>query len=372
MGVDEAALKILLVEDNSADARILQKFLTSIDRMPEFEISWVDRLDEALQSLGNQTFNAILLDLGLPDSQGLETVRQIYEKAPKIPIVVLTGLDDEELAVEALRQGAQDYLIKGEMNRPWLVRAIHYAIERQQIIEQLQQLNNELARSNRELEQFAYIASHDLQQPLMSISAFAQLITMKSGGNLDPKVHGYLTQILQAVTRMQQLIGDLLAYSRIGIGDRPTEPTDCNPVLEEVLGDLRGEIDRSGAVVTADALPVVRADPRQMVQLLTNLIGNAIKYRSDDTAPRIHIAVESQPDKWRFEVCDNGIGIESEYFDRIFQIFQRLHSAKAYPGTGIGLASCKKIVESYGGEIWVESTLNSGSSFYFTLPRRTR
>jgi two-component system, sensor histidine kinase and response regulator len=352
--VDETVLRILLVEDNPADARLLQKFLTPLDRMPQFE------------------FNAILLDLGLPDSEGLETVRQIYDRVPKIPIVVLTGLDDEELAVEALRQGAQDYLIKGEIHRPWLVRAIHYAIERQQIVEQLQQLNDELARSNHELEQFAYIASHDLQQPLMSIGAFAQLIVMKSQGRIDPKVDRYLTQILQAVTRMQQLIRDLLAYSRIGTGERPTEQIDCNGVLEEVLNDLQGDLDRSGALVTADPLPVIRADRRQLVQLFTNLIGNAIKYRSPDTSPRIHIAVESQPDKWCFAVRDNGIGIESEYFDRIFQIFQRLHSAQDYPGTGIGLAICKKIVESYGGEIWVESTFNSGSSFFFTLPCRDR
>lgn len=369
MGVDQTILRILLVEDNPADARILQKYLIPLDRLPQFEILWVKHLDEALEYLASEVFNAILLDLGLPDSQGLETVRQVYARVPKIPIVILTGLDDEELAVEALRQGAQDYLVKGEFRRPWLVRAIQYAIERQQIIEQLQQVNDELARSNHELEEFAYIASHDLQQPLMSIGAFAQLILMKSEGNLDAKIEGYLTQILQAVARMQQLIRDLLAYSRIGMAERPAEPTDCNEVLAEVLNDLQSAIDESQARITADPLPIIAVNPRQLIQLFTNLIGNAIKYRAAEIPPHIHIRVEPQLDRWCFEVRDNGIGIELEYFDRIFQIFQRLHSPRAYPGTGIGLAICKKIVESYGGKIWVESSVNSGSRFFFTLPR---
>jgi two-component system, sensor histidine kinase and response regulator len=370
--VDEIGLKVLLVEDNPADAFVLQRLLTPTGHLPQFHILWVKCLEDALQALNNDTFNAILLDLGLPDSQGLETVRQVYEIAPKIPIVVLTGLDDEEIAVDTLRQGAQDYLVKGEIHRPWMVRAIHYAIERQQIVEQLQKLNDELARSNHELEQFAYIASHDLQQPLMSIGAFAQLITMKSQGHLDPKVDRYLTQILQAVTRMQQLIQDLLVYSRIGMGDRPTEPTDCNRILAEALEGLQGSIAESGAIIRADPLPTVRADPAQLLQLFSNLLGNAIKYHRPDEPPQIYIVVKPQRHEWCFEMRDNGIGIESEYFDRVFQIFQRLHSASTYPGTGIGLAICKKIVESYGGRIWVESTFDSGSSFFFTLPRGDR
>lgn len=367
--MDETVLRILSIEDNPADARILQKNLSPIDRFSNFEIVEAACLQDALHALSHAAFDAILLDLGLPDSQGLETVRQIYERAPKIPILVMTGLDDEDLAMEALRQGAQDYLVKGEIRRPWLVRAIHYAIERQQIVEQLQKLNAELARSNRELEQFAYIASHDLQQPLMSIGAFAQLIAMKLDRHLDPKIERYLAQIGQAVTRMQQLIRDLLAYSRIGIGDRPTDLTDCNRCFQEALANLRSTIAESGAVVTTDDLPSVRADPAQWVQLFTNLIGNAIKYRRPEELPRIHVSVRQQWHEWCFCVRDNGIGIESEYFDRIFQIFQRLHSEREYPGTGIGLAICQKIVESYGGRIWVESTVGEGSSFFFTVPR---
>lgn len=375
--MDDTVLRILSIEDNPADARILQKILSPIDRVAtpqeyrvsKFEIVELACLQDALHALSHATFDAILLDLGLPDSQGLETVRQVYERAPKIPILVMTGLDDEELAMEALRQGAQDYLVKGEIRRPWLVRAIHYAIERQQIVEQLQKLNAELARSNRELEQFAYIASHDLQQPLMSIGAFVQLISMKLEGRIDPKIERYLTQIGQAVTRMQQLIRDLLVYSRMGLGERPTELTDCNRCLQEALANLRSAIAESGAVVTTDNLPIVPADPAQWVQLFTNLIGNAVKYRRPHESPRIHVSVRQRRDEWCFRVRDNGIGIESEYFDRIFQIFQRLHSEREYPGTGIGLAICQKIVESYGGRIWVESEIDVGSSFWFTVPR---
>ncbi|MCA1993007.1 MAG: CHASE3 domain-containing protein [Coleofasciculus sp. S288] len=231
---------------------------------------------------------------------------------------------------------------------------------------ELKEANANLLRSNRELEQFAYVASHDLQEPLRAVNSYAQLITRKYQGNLDAKADKYLGYITEGATRMQQLINDLLAFSRVGTRGKPLESTDCETVLRQVLDNLKIAIAENHALVTHDPLPTVIGDEIQLIQLLQNLIGNAIKFRREEP-PQVHISAKQRDNEWVFSVRDNGIGIESEYFERIFTIFQRLHSKSEYPGTGIGLAVCKKIVERHGGRIWVESTSGVGTIFYFTL-----
>jgi len=249
--------------------------------------------------------------------------------------------------------------------------------------EKLKQLVIDLERSNAELEQFAYVASHDLQEPLRMVSSYVQLLAQRYKGKLDSDADDFIGYAVDGAIRMQTLINDLLAYSRVGTRGKPPEPTDCETVHEQVLTNLKMAIEKSGAVITHDALPTVMADESQLVQLFQNLIENAIKFRGDEV-PRIHISAtrgsafvdsdsrqeNTHHEAWVFAVRDNGIGLEPEFFDRIFTIFQRLHSRDEYAGTGIGLAVCKKIVERHGGRIWVESELGMGTTFFFSIPAR--
>jgi PAS domain S-box-containing protein len=230
----------------------------------------------------------------------------------------------------------------------------------------VKQRTEELTRSNKELEQFAYVASHDLQEPLRIIAGYTQLLQQRYKGKLDEDADQFIFFIVDSVVRMQNLINDLLSYSRIETRGGDFESVDCQVVLDDVLHTLQIKVEENDAVITHGPLPTVQADKVQLFQLFQNLISNAIKFRSDKP-PRIHIAAESQNGRWLFSVKDNGIGIDPKYLERIFVIFQRLHSQDKYPGTGIGLAICKKIVERHGGRIWVESQLGKGATFYFIL-----
>jgi len=232
----------------------------------------------------------------------------------------------------------------------------------------LARTNAELARSNAELEQFAYVASHDLQEPLRMVASYAQLLGRRYEAKLDGDAREFMAYIVDGASRMKQLIEDLLAYSRVGTKGAEFKRVNAEDALKRALFNLRVAIQEAGAVVTNDPLPALSGDEVQLGQLLQNLMSNALKFRSD-SVPRIHIGVTESAKEYTFEVRDNGIGIEPQYYERIFMVFQRLHNKGEYPGTGIGLAICKKVVERHGGRIWVESRPGAGSSFYFTLPK---
>ena len=224
----------------------------------------------------------------------------------------------------------------------------------------------ELKRSNEELSQFAYIASHDLQEPLRMVSSYTQLLSQRYAGKLDSDADEFIAFAVDGAMRMQRLIQDLLAYSRVGTSKMDLATISSGKALEIALTNLAGAIDDSSAVVTRGEMPSVRADEMQLVQLFQNLIGNAIKYRGPDT-PKVHVSVVEKRGKWQFSVQDNGLGIEEQYYDRIFGMFQRLHNRREFSGTGIGLAICRKIVERNGGEMSVTSKVDHGSTFQFTL-----
>ncbi|MBD2492500.1 PAS domain S-box protein [Aulosira sp. FACHB-615] len=283
-----------------------------------------------------------------------------------------TDITDRKLAEEGLQQAKAELEVKV-----------------QERTAELEKLNEELRNSNQELEQFAYVASHDLQEPLRAVTGYSQLLVEEYRERLDDSAQEYIDYIIDGARRMQQLIKDLLAYSRIGTRGRIFTLTDCNLVLSEALSNLQVAIAESQAVITYELLPNLLADKTQLIQLFQNLIGNAIKFRRQDVPPRIHISaarvdksrgVEVQGWKgvgeedlthnhqiWLFSVQDNGIGIKSQYLNRIFEVFRRLHTRREFSGTGIGLAICKKIVERHNGHIWAESQLGVGTTFYFTL-----
>lgn len=237
----------------------------------------------------------------------------------------------------------------------------------QQSNEQLAILNQEFQRSNQELEQFAYVASHDLQEPLRAIAGYTQLLVNEYRDRLDETALEYADFVVDGAKRMQQLIQDLLAYSRVGTRGQEFTSTDCNAVLQQALQNLQVAIADNQATITAHPLPTVNGDRNQLVQLLQNLIGNAIKFHREEP-PHVHIAAQQQDNDWLFQVQDNGIGIKPQYLERIFEVFKRLHTRREYPGTGIGLAICKKIATRHGGRIWATSELGVGTTFYFTIP----
>jgi PAS domain S-box-containing protein len=235
--------------------------------------------------------------------------------------------------------------------------------------EELHKAADDLARSNRDLEQFAYVASHDLQEPLRAVTGFVSLLQRRAGDRIDDTAKEYIAGAVDGVNRMQTLIGDLLTYSRVTKQPPELQITSVRAAVEDALANLRTSIQETNAEVQVDTMPVVLANPSQLTQLVQNLVGNALKFRAD-APPRVRISARKEGETWVFSVIDNGIGIDPKYQDRIFLIFQRLHTRTRYPGTGIGLALCKKIVERHGGRIWVESEPGRGSSFFFTLPAR--
>ena len=249
--------------------------------------------------------------------------------------------------------------------------AIAQGVERRKAELALEERARDLARSNGDLEQFAYVASHDLQEPLRMVASYVQLIERRYRDKLDANAREFIGFAVEGVTRMRRLIEDLLAYSRVGTRGRALAPVDVGAVVDTAEKNLEQAVAESGAQITKDELPLVLADEGQLTQVFQNLIGNAIKFRRDET-PRVHVGGRREGNDWVFSVRDNGIGIEREYFDRIFVIFQRLNPREIYPGTGIGLAITKKIVERHGGRIWVDSTPGEGSTISFSIPAAAR
>ncbi|MEA2518063.1 MAG: hypothetical protein QOF49_143 [Chloroflexota bacterium] len=508
---DPSIKRVLLVEDDAGFARLLREMFKEQGPVGT-ELRHAETMAAAEVELAGAAFDILLLDPGLPDCQGIDSVRRAVAAAPRVPLVVLTGRDDESLALLALQAGAVDYLIKGQIDTRGLMRFLRYAVERnamedalfgekeralvtlnsigdavvctdsagnvtllnavaqeltgwsweaaagrplatvirivdgatrrdlpdliaataarertiqlpQQSVlisrggfetpiegsvakihdraeepagtvivirdvsatrssqEQLRLVSEELGRSNRELQDFATIASHDLQEPLRKIRAFGDRLAEHSAGALDADATDYLRRMTNAASRMQTLIKDLLEYSQVAIGHESAKPVDLDLIVAEVLSDLEERIGASNGTVRVGPLPTILGSPSQMRQLFQNLIANALKFQPDGVAPQVDISAVARPDVrrsngpvnpepvWDISVRDNGIGFEEKHAERIFAPFQRLHGRQAYEGTGMGLAICRRIAAQHRGTIEAHGAPDAGAIFVITLPR---
>jgi signal transduction histidine kinase len=269
-----------------------------------------------------------------------------------IIVFILSALKMEYEKTVKLNTGLQDTLV-----------------ELRKTQDQLESRAQDLARSNAELERFAYVAAHDLKQPLIVAGSYINRLRRLYKDKFDPNAERFIGYASDAMSRMEALINALLAYAKVGTKAKDLKVTDYNEIVECAITNLQVEIEKSHAIVTYDQLPTLLADHIQLIQLFQNLIGNSIKFRREEP-PRVHISAEHKEIEWVISICDNGIGIDSKQSTSIFDIFQRLHDSSKYPGNGIGLATCKKIVENYGGRIWVESSPGKGSTFKFAIPIR--
>jgi signal transduction histidine kinase len=363
-------LRVLLVEDNSADVE-LELFTL---RKDGFDASGdvAQTAEEFTAQIRTNHYDLILADYNLPQWKGTETLDILSRENLDIPLIIVTGYLGEEKAVDYIKQGATDCVLKDHLAR--LPVSVRRALEEKRLRDQrrkaeqdLAQKVVELARSNAELEQFAYVASHDLQEPLRMIANYTQLLAERYRGKLDEQADKYIDYSVGGAMRMQALIQDLLKLSRVGRHEIERRMTDCRAIVEQAMKNLQAAIQESGAVVNWNSLPMLTVDGSQVTQVFQNLIANAIKFHGPE-APVIQIDAEMKDNDWAITVSDNGIGIPAENWQDIFVIFRRLHTRIEYSGNGIGLSICKKIIERHGGKIWIEAQAKPGSCFKFTLP----
>ena len=395
--------KILIVDDNADNLKVLYIYLKSAG----FEVFAADNGLAGIEAVKHSEPELILLDVMMPEMNGFEVCRCLKADpaTEHIPVIFLTALSEVVEKLTGFQVGGVDYITQPVEYEEVVARVRTHLVltrTRQKLLQQNQKLQEEidrrkqiegeltqsrqllkqnhdrleqtvadrtaeLATSNKDLEHFAYIASHDLRQPIRKIRMCTEYLAEDYQHCFDEQAREYIGYITKSTDRMYLLIDDLLAYSRIAKHERTLVPVDLKSVVRDTLEDLSVSIEEKQATINYQNLPKVLANPREMGQLFQNLISNSLKFISD-RPPEITInAVEK--DEWLISVKDNGIGIEPQFSDKIFQMFQRLHGNREYEGTGIGLAICQKVVNSYGGEIWVESQLDEGATFYFTFPK---
>jgi signal transduction histidine kinase len=385
---DTATAGVLMVDDRPDNLLALEAILQPL------EVRLVRAMsgEEALKHLLNDEFAVILLDVQMPGMDGFETAAHIKqrERTRDIPIIFLTAISREvQFQLRGYDAGAVDYLAKPF--EPEVLRAKvavfvdlwakNQLLQRQSELLELRLQERDLAqaalarqameleRSNAELEQFAHVVSHDLQEPLHTLSGFLELLHDQYAGDLDDDGRLYVDRAMSGAERMRGLVRDLLEYARVSTRSQPFGTVNMQAIVDGVLAELRSDFEAAGATVTAEGLPIVQGDQFQLQQLARNLIENAVKFRGEHP-PVVVVSCERDDDEWRFSVRDNGIGIDPRYGIHVFTIFQRLHGRDEFAGTGVGLAISKKIVERHGGRIWVESTPGQGATFFFTLPAR--
>lgn len=370
-------IRVLLVEDNAGDARLIQESLADSGG-GSFDVETADRLATALLRLAAGGVDATLLDLALPDSAGWDTFEKVKTQAPGVPIIVLTGLSDEALALKMVQKGAQDYVAKVGLNGGVLPRAIRYAIERERTDRQIRSFNEDLEQrvrdrtaelevANRELEAFSYSVSHDLRAPIRHIDGYCSILMEDFGFELEPDAKNYIEKVKAAATRMGCLVDDLLRLARVSRQELKVQETDLGLIVRQVLRDLEAEPGERKIDWRIGPLPTVICDAGLVKQVFTNLIGNAVKYTRGRENAVIEVGQEDSAGMPAIFVRDNGAGFNMRHAGKLFGAFQRLHRQDEFEGTGIGLATAHRILQKHGGRIWAQAEVGQGATFYLTF-----
>ena len=369
-------INILLIEDNPGDARLIREFLAEANA-PGFNVECADRLLTGIRRLGEGGVDVVLLDLGLPDSQGLDTFVRTHEKAAQVPVVVLTGLNDEATGTEAVRMGAQDYLMKGTVDSRGLRRSLRHAIERKRITEALAQKAEELSRSNAELEELTFEASRLLMRSAHRIATFGERLERECSQELSDQGRGDLHQIQREAGWIREFANAMIVFSDAAGEPQIHSAVDLNVVAQVVLTRLEALIQQTGGRVEVEDLSTVEADSEHMLLLVRNLVSNGLKFHKDGEGAIVKVTgrppeelqlEEPIGQSWVLSVQDNGVGFDERHVDEIFTVFGRLHELDEYGGTGIGLAICRKVVERHGGTITARSKPGEGATFVVSLP----
>lgn len=355
---------ILTVDDTPDNLRLLSTVLSR----QGFQVRKALDGQQAIASTHAKLPDLILLDIKMPEMNGYEVCQSLKAdpQTAEVPIIFISALDDVFDKVTAFAVGGADYITKPFQEAEVLAR-VENQIRLRRLRQQLKDQNKELTRSNRELEQFAYIVSHDLQQPLQSVTGYATLLLVQYAATLDVEAQDYLNQMVEAGERMQRLIQNLLTYAKLGQAEQALEWVDCSDVVQQAVDNLRGAIAERAIELTCEPLPQIKGIETYLIQLFQNLLSNAVKFSRPGVQPRITIFATQTDEDWLFAVQDNGMGMPAAQLQHIFEVFQRLPATQNLPGRGIGLATCKKIVDHHQGKIWVDSQLNVGTTFYFTL-----
>lgn len=378
------AYHVLLIDDSESDYGIIRRHLGKAQSCT-FTVEWLSGFEEALPVLEAARHDICLLDYRLGHRSGMDLLLRAPAATQRMPVIFLTGLGNLEVAVEAMRLGAVDYLDKNAMSEVLLERSLRYAIENFRVSRALRAANErleqrvaertaELERRNQELERFAYLASHELQMPLQTITAHMEQFRGQHNGGGDADELGlyFLNRAYEGARRMQSLVANVLDYSRVGKRRLSPGSTDLNALVRDVLADLEEPLRAAGATVVVSGLPYMRVDADLIARVFKNLIGNAVKFRGD-APPEIRVwARPMGEDECLFAVKDNGRGVDPADHADIFLMFHRGNGANGAPGEGIGLAFCQRIVELHGGRIWIESTRGAGATFFFNLPGLVR
>ena len=356
--VKSKPLTIVAVEDNPADFGILRRRLQHVAEL-DCQLIHCDNADAVHGVLSHHDVDCLFLDYQLGACTGLDVLTDIRASGNDVPVITLTGQGNEAIAVEAMKRGAQDYLVKADLTPEALRMAIDNALEKVS-------LTRKVIETQEEMRQFASTAAHDLKAPLRRVMQFCQQLQKKCELKLGDEEHELLNYMVQNTVQMQRLIEDLLAYARVGRSEVPLRRVALDEVLTVAINNLSTIIAESGASIEVDWMPEVLGDSTALVQLFQNLIGNALKFRGH-RVPIVRIQAEPEDGQWHLTVGDNGIGIAPEYHQAIFAPFRRLHAPHEYEGSGIGLATCSKIVAQHHGQIWVDSQLGEGTTFHVTL-----
>lgn len=352
-------MRFLIIDDSPADARVLQAMLKQAFG-DDYQAIHVLNGSEGCQQLENQPFDCVFLDYLLEDSDGWEVLRNAREAGHDVPIIAISGAGSEQVAVEGLKQGAQDYLVKDSLTADSIRRAVNNSMERVK-------LSRELAQRQQELRDFAHMAAHDLQAPLRRIAQLSEFLKEDLEGSLDDSTASNLQLIGTNALRLQALVQGLIEFAKYGSIEHNFVPISLENIRDAALYNLELQIQDAHAKVHSDPLPQVLGDEVTLTSLMQNLISNGIKFRGEAN-PEIHIRAKRDGNMWQISISDNGIGIAAKDIDRLFVPFRRLHAQREYEGSGIGLATCRRIVDQHGGSIWVESESGQGSTFHFTIP----